>query len=377
MKEGLIRLRNQVNRFFYKVIFKPLFFLIDPETTHQQMLAFGNFLGSNRITKALTALFFFYSNKSLEQKILGIKFPNPIGLAAGFDKDGVLTDITPRVGFGFTEVGSITGEPCEGNPKPRLWRLIKSKGIVVYYGLKNDGCEKILKRLKNKTFTIPIGISIAKTNSPKTVEVEDGIADYVKAYGKFTNIGSYFTINISCPNTYGGQPFTDVGRLEALLTEIDRVQSRKPIFLKMPPDLDKKKIDQIIDVARRHRVAGFICTNLTDDRANPKIAHKLIDKSVPKKGGISGKPVEGLANDLVSYVYRKTKGEFLIIGCGGVFSARDAYKKIKLGASLVQLITGMIFEGPQLISEINQGLVNLLKKDGFTNISQAIGMENK
>jgi len=373
MKEGFIRLRNQISRFFYKAVFRPIFFLIDPETTHQQMLVFGNFLGSNPFTKALTAFFFSYTNKVLEQKILGIKFPNPIGLAAGFDKDGVLTDIIPRVGFGFTEVGSITGDPCQGNPKPRLWRLVKSRGIVVYYGLKNEGCEKILARLKNKTFAIPIGVSIAKTNSPKTVAVEDGIADYVKAYKKFTNIGSYSTINISCPNAFGGQPFTDAGRLEALLTEIDKIATGKPLFLKMPPDLDKRKIDRIIEVAKRHKVAGFICTNLTDDRGNPKIARRITDKNVPKKGGISGKPVEGLANDLISYIYRKTNREFVIIGCGGVFSASDAYKKIKLGASLVQLITGMIFEGPQLISEINQGLVDLLKKDGFTNISQAIG----
>jgi dihydroorotate dehydrogenase len=336
------------------------------------MLAFGNFLGSNLLTKALTAFFFYYSNKSLEQKILGINFPNPIGLAAGFDKDGVLTEIIPRVGFGFTEVGSITGEPCAGNQKPRLWRLKKSSGLVVYYGLKSEGCEKISERLRNKIFTIPVGTSIAKTNNPKTVRVEAGIADYIRAYKKFTDIGSYFTINISCPNAFGGKPFTDSERLDRLLAEIDKIQTKKPIFLKMSPDLNKKEIDLIICVARKHRIAGFICTNLTDNRKNKKI----VDRLVPKKGGISGKPVEGLADDLISHVYRKTRGEFVIIGCGGVFSAEDAYKKIKLGASLVQLITGMIFEGPQLISEINQGLTSLLKRDGFKNISQAVGIEN-
>ncbi|OGY24905.1 MAG: dihydroorotate dehydrogenase (quinone) [Candidatus Woykebacteria bacterium RBG_13_40_7b] len=376
MKQNLedfrVYIRNALSRFVYKAIVRPIFFRIEAETIHNFMVKFGNFLGGNSLTRNITHFHFSYSNKILEQNILGIRFSNPIGLAAGFDKDGHLTQILPAVGFGFAEVGSITGEPCLGNPRPRLWRLVKSKGIVVYYGLKNEGCEKISNRLKNCRFAIPIGTSIAKTNSPKTVAVETGIADYVKAYKKFTNIGEFSTINISCPNAYGGQPFTDAQRLDRLLTEIEKVPTKKPVFLKMPPDLDKEKVDRIIEVARRHKVAGFICTNLTDNRNNKRI----VDHDINKEGGISGKPVEELANDSVKYVYQKTKGDFVIVGCGGVFSAEDAYKKIKLGASLVQLITGMIFEGPQLISEINYGLVKLLRKDGFTNISEAIGIEN-
>jgi dihydroorotate dehydrogenase len=277
------------------------------------------------------------------------------------------------MGFGFAEVGSITGEPCEGNSKPRLWRLEKSKGLVVYYGLKNEGCERIARRLKNKTFQISIGTSIAKTNSKKTIGFEEGIADYLKSYKKFADIGAYFAINISCPNAFGGKDFENAKRLDKLLAKIDDIPTRKPVLLKISPGPKREEIDQIIEVSRRHKVAGFICTNVTENRGNKKI----IDKSVPEKGGISGKPLEDLANDLISYVYRKTRGEFIIIGCGGVFSAEDAYKKIKLGASLVQIFTGMIYEGPQVISEINQGLVNLLKKDGFTNISQAVGVENR
>lgn len=373
MKEGLIHIRNQINRFLYKAIFRRIFFKIDPETIHDRMIGASKLLGSYSLTRNIIAFLFSYSNKSLEQKILGIKFSNPIGLAAGFDKDGVLTDILPSLGFGFAEVGSITGEPCEGNPKPRLWRLEKSKGLVVYYGLKNEGCQKISERLKEKKFTIPVGINIAKTNSPKTAEVNEGIKDYVKAFKKFTDIGSYFTINISCPNVYGGQPFTNAKSLDALLNKIDKIPTEKPIFLKLSPDLTKKEIDRIIEVSRCHKLAGFICANATKSRIN----RKIIDNVVPEKGGVCGKPIEGLANDLISYIYQKTKGELVIIGCGGVFSADDAYKKIKLGASLVQIFTGLIFEGPQVISEINQGLVGLLKKDGFSNISQAVGIENR
>jgi dihydroorotate dehydrogenase len=401
MKEILITIRNSLIRISYKLIIRNILFLTDPEYIHDKTIQLCQFFGRYSILRGIASLLFFYSNPVLNQEIRGIKFPNPIGLSAGFDKDALLTNILPCLGFGFAEVGSITGEPCEGNPKPRLWRLEKSKGLVIYYGLKNEGCEKISKRLKTelplpkvekkefsltmeakvkkrtkssspiKKFKIPIGTSIAKTNNKNTAETDKGIKDYLKAYKCFTDIGDYFTINISCPNAFGGAPFSDPERLNLLLNEIDKIGTKKPIFLKVSPDLSESEIDNIISISKSHRIDGFICTNLTKDRNNKKI----IDKVLPENGGISGKVVEELSNNLISYVYKKTQGKFIIIGCGGVFSAEDAYKKIKLGANLVELITGMIFEGPQLISEINQGLVRLLKKDGFTNISQAVGAD--
>ena len=247
--------------------------------------------------------------------------------------------------------------------------------VILFCGINGTGkttsVAKIAERLKSKKFFIPIGTSIAKTNSSETVSDESGISDYVKAFGKFISIGDYFTINISCPNAFGGQPFTDAMRLDKLLEKVDKVPTKKPVFLKLSPDLSHEQVDRIIEVSKRHKVDGFVCTNLTSRRENQKI----IDKLVSKEGGISGKVVEEQANDLVSYVYKKTKGRYVIIGLGGVFSVEDAYRKIKLGASLVQLITGMIFEGPQVISEINLGLVKLIKEDGFKNISQAIGVE--
>lgn len=377
MKESLFYIRNRINQFLYKAIFKKIFFRIDPEIIHDKMIQVGRFLGSNLFTRGIIVFLFSYSNKRLEQNILGIAFPNPIGLAAGFDKNALLTDILPSLGFGFAEVGSITGEPCEGNPKPRLWRLKKSKGLVVYYGLKNEGCEKISERLQNKVFRIPIGTNIAKTNSEKTIDLYAGIDDYVKAYKKFIQTGDYFTVNISCPNAFGGQPFTDPMHLDLLLSRIRKISTKKPTFLKLPPDLSEKTLDKIIEISRKYNIDGFICANLTKDRKNKKIREKIIEERIPEKGGISGKVVEELSNDLIRHIYQKTKREFVIIGCGGVFSAEDAYKKIKAGASLIQLITGMIFEGPQLISEINQGLVRLLRKDGFDNIREAIGIDHK
>lgn len=373
MPENYIYLRNKIIGFFYKYLLKPIFFLQDPETVHDRVVRLGKLLGSRPLTRKMTALKLGYKNKALEQTIAGIHFDNPIGLAAGFDKNAELTDIIPSVGFGFIEVGSITGQPCPGNPKPRLWRLPKSEGLVVYYGLKNDGAESISKSLKGKYFSIPVGISIAKTNSKETVELEAGINDYLEAAKRFVDIGDYLTINISCPNAFGGQPFHEADRLARLLSAIDTVQTKKPIFLKISPDLYRQQLDAIISVSEKHRISGFICTNLTKDRNNKQ----LIDKNIPQDGGISGKIMTGLSNKMISYMYQKTNGRYIIIGCGGVFSAEDAYQKIKAGASLIQLITGMIFEGPQVISQINQGLAQLLKKDGYTNISQAMGAEHR
>ncbi|KKP93853.1 MAG: Dihydroorotate dehydrogenase 2 [Parcubacteria group bacterium GW2011_GWC1_38_6] len=373
MKDFFIAIRNALIRFLYKLVAKPIFFLQDPEKVHDKITFVGQLLGDSLFLRSITALFFSYSNKALKQEILGMKFKNPIGLAAGFDKNAVLYNILPSVGFGFAELGSFTGEPCKGNEGTRLWRLKKSKALVIYYGLKNDGSKIISKRLVGKKFRIPIGTSVAKTNSKDTVELQAGIQDYVKAFRCFVDVGDYFVINISCPNAFGGEPFCDPTRLDNLLVEIDKIETKKPIFLKIAADLSYTEVDSLINTAERHRVHGFICTNLTKDRNNKKI----IDNNIPKVGGISGKAMEDISNSVISYVYKKTKGKFVIIGCGGVFSAKDAYRKIKLGANLVELITGMIFEGPQLISEINQGLVCLLKKDGFTNISQAIGSGNK
>ncbi|MDQ7814983.1 MAG: quinone-dependent dihydroorotate dehydrogenase [Patescibacteria group bacterium] len=373
MYETWISARNAFFHFSYTKILKPFYFRLDPEFIHDRMTKVGKILGRFGVTRALTSAAFDYRNAKLEQTILGIKFANPLGLAAGFDKNAEIIDILPSVGFGFTEVGSITGEPCPGNPKKRLWRLPKSKSLVVYYGLKNDGCEALARRLKDKNFPLPVGVSVAKTNNQACADAETGIADYAKAFETMKDIGQYITVNISCPNAFGGEPFTDPQKLETLLTRLDAIQTDKPIFLKLAADLSHAETDAIIDVVRRHRVHGFVCTNLTKRRDNPKI----IDAEVPKVGGLSGKVVQEMSDELIRYVYSKTKDTHVVIGCGGVFTAQDAYRKIRLGSSLIQLITGMIYEGPQQIGAINQGLVKLLEKDGFNNISEAIGVDNR
>ncbi len=355
----------------YRHLLKPVLFRLDPERVHDGFTRLGRIIGATTLGRAGLSALCRYRHPMLEQSILGMRFANPIGLSAGFDKNGVLMDVIPSVGFGFEEVGSVTGEPCEGNPKPRLWRLPKSRGLVVNYGLKNDGCEAIRHRLEGRTFTIPVGVSVAKTNSPTTVNTEAGIADYAKAFSALHDVADYVTVNISCPNAYGGEPFANPERLELLLARLDQLPTSKPVFVKLPVDVTTEELDALVAVMSRHRVQGVVIANLMKTRDRTEIDQTEM-QSVGR-GGISGKPTYEASNRLIVHLFQTTGRKFVIVGSGGIFSAEDAYEKIRSGASLVQLITGMIFEGPQLIGEINRGLVRLLKRDEFSSISEAIG----
>lgn len=356
----------------YKTTIKPLLFKADPEMVHERIVKIGSFLGRFALTRKLTAIFFSYQHDSLIQIIDGIKYLNPLGLAAGFDKDANLLEIIPAVGFGFEEIGSITALPCQGNPKPRLWRLPQHKSLVINYGLKNEGCKAIAKKLQSKKKNSPLGISIAKTNCKRTVDTNAAVLDYCESFITLEPFADYLTINISCPNAFGGQPFSSPKLLEILLTKLDAIKTPKPRYIKISPDLSTKEVEDIILVSDKHNIQGFIVSNLLKDREKSGIPPESFSKV--GKGGLSGKPIEKIANEFISHIYAKTKGKYTIIGCGGIFNADDAYAKIKAGANLVQLITGMIYEGPGLIKNINKDLTILLKKDGFTNISEAVGI---
>ncbi len=376
--EKLIRGRNRVIAFFYRFLLKPIFFLQDPERVHESMVCRGARLGRSAFWRRITRIAFYYRNPILTQNIAGITFTNPVGLAAGYDKDGKLTNIIPEVGFGFMEIGSVTGSSCTGNAGTRLRRLPHSKSLLINYGLKNVGADVIAESLSDSHCAIPLGISIAKTNTAVTIDEERGIADYVHAYVAFASkgVGDYLTVNISCPNACGGQPFLEAAPLDRLLAALAAARSRyadnSPWFLKLSADLYPPQVDDIINIARRYKVTGFICTNLTKNRRNKKI----VEANVPAYGGLSGVVVRDLSTSMVRHIYHLTGKEFVIIGCGGIFSAEDAYEKIRAGATLLQLITGMIFNGPQLISEINQGLVMLLQRDGYTSLNEAVGADH-
>lgn len=371
MNTTIVHHRNSLLKAGYRFVAKPLFFKFDPEQVHDLMVRTGVYLGKFAPTRAFTAGLFNYQHPALQQTIQGIVFQNPVGLSAGFDKNAELTDILPTVGFGFAEVGSITGEPCAGNPKPRLWRLPQSQSLLVWYGLKNDGAEAIAKRLATKTQTMPLGVSVAMTNCAANNDTAHAIADFAKAFRLMEPHGAYVTVNISCPNTSGGQPFVDPEKLHALFLVLDAIPTQKPVFIKLSPDLTVTQIDAILVVIAQHRVDGIICTNLTKKRDNPF----LRDTVTQHVGGMSGKVVDHLSDAMIAYLYKKVGSKYVIIASGGIFSAEDAYRKIRLGASLVQLITGMIYQGPQLISDINKGLVALLARDGYQTITEAVGVD--
>lgn len=345
----------------YKYLLRPVLFQIDPERVHNIFLGIGSFLGKLVFRKVL-GFFYNYENEKLNVTVKTIKFRNPVGLAAGFDKNGLLVDVIPSIGFGFEEVGSVTALPCDGNLKPRLFRLPKDKALVINYGLCNDGAEVVCKRLKKNNLVI--GISIAKTND-KNIKGENSVLDYYKSYQIVKDFADYVTINISCPNSGDGRSFEDSKLLEKLLLKI-RVD--KPVFLKISPDIDKKNLDKILSLSKKYKITGFVVANLTHDKSLLKTENSFV-------GGISGICLKEKSDSLIKYIYKKSKGKFVIIGVGGIFSAEDAYRKIRNGASLVQLITGMIYEGPGLIKEINKGLVKLLEKDGFNNIQEAVGVD--
>ena len=365
----------------YHNIARPLLFKIKPDRVHNQLLFVGSHVQRSNLMQQLLHGVWAYDNPTiLRQKIHGITFSNPVGLSAGYDKNFELVPLMKAVGFGFMEGGSVTFLPCVGNPRPWFHRLPNSKSIVVYAGLANQGAEDIIERLKQYPTGLikhfPINISVAKTNVPEVCSDSETIADYIGCLKLIQTaaVGEMLTLNISCPNTYGGEPFTTPSRLDNLLSEIDKLKLAQPLFVKMPCDLPWPKFAKLLAVADKHKVTGLTISNLAKDRSQLKLMDPL---PVSIKGNLSGKPVWPLSNNLIKLTYQKYHRRFTIIGVGGIFTAEDAYTKIKLGASLVELITGLIYEGPQLIGKINHDLVDLLHRDGYTHISQAIGADNQ
>lgn len=344
-----------IGSLFYQIILKPVLFLFDPEFVHVTMTRFGE-------------LFWWFpwglrqEVPSLKQQVTNINFALPIGLAAGFDYEARLTKALSGLGFGFQSIGTITHLPWEGNPSPRLGRLPKSKALMVNKGFRNPGSKVISLKLKDQRFKIPVGISIGDANG----DIKEIIAAF-KIFEKVKN--SYFELNISCPNL----PHAKELDLEKLLTQMDKLKLAKPVFVKMPINKTDAEFLTLLKLISKHSPQGVIIGNLQKDRNDKNLDRQEVAQF--STGNFSGKPTFEQSNYLIKLAYKHYKKRFVIIGCGGVFSAKDAYTKIKNGASLVQLITGMIYQGPFLITDINFGLRDLLKKDGYKNISQAVGVD--
>lgn len=359
----------------YRIAVKPVLFMMDPETVHRRVTEIGQWLGRSRIARWKFACLFRRKYPSLVSTVAGVAFDTPIGLAAGFDYEARLPQILPSLGFGFGTVGTLTHRPYGGNPGPMLGRLPQSRSLMVNKGFKNDGVGPTLARWQGTTFAYPVGVSIGKTNDPTIATQADAVADVVAGFRDAEASGvafAYYELNISCPNLAGSVEFYAPEHLDGLLTAISVLRLSRPIFIKMPISKTDQEIEAMLDVIVQHSIAGVIFGNLQRDRHHPALVPQEVQRF--SVGNFSGAPCRERSDELIGLAYRRAGQRLAIIGCGGVFSAQDAYRKIRLGASLVQLITGLIFEGPQLVAQINHELARLLARDGYQMITQARGI---
>lgn len=350
-------------RFFISVLFV---FVKDPETAHKLALFFLKIAGLPPFSWVVSAVAKI-NKQELGQTVFGIHFPNPVGLAGGFDKDGEAVLGLQAFGFGFLELGTVTYEPQPGNPRQRVFRFPDDRAIVNRMGFNNKGVLVVAKTLKNMHAQIPLGISLGKS---KIVELEDAAADYVSSLGVLYDEGDYFVINVSSPNTPGLRELQDKKFLVDIVSAMNEFRDarkvRKPLLVKIAPDLSYEAIDEVLTVCDEGKIDGIIAVNTTVARLGVSRA------ATETAGGLSGEPIKKRATEIISYIHSK-KPNMPIIGVGGIFTAEDAYEKIKAGATLLQVYTGFIYEGPLIARTLNEGLAALLKRDGYKNISEAVG----
>ncbi len=348
----------------YQHIFKPLAFLVDAELVHNHTTELGKMLGSCRLTRSLVSLKLSFSHPRLKKKILGLQFNSPIGLSGGFDYNGQLTQIIPSVGFGWHTIGTVTLHPYQGNQPPRLGRMPRSKALLVNKGLKSLGAAAIIRHLEKMKLRLPTAISIASTNKHFNDEKEQ-ILDIVTTFKLFEQSRvshQLYELNISCPNTFGGEPFTTCLRLDQLLTALDKLKLNRPVLVKMPIDQSSRETLDLLKIIDQHQIAGVIFGNLTKDKNNPAVDAADRRRWKKMRGNLSGRPTFARSNRLIKLTRQHFGHRFVIVGTGGIMSGPDAWKKIQLGADLLQLISGMIYQGPQLIGEINLYLATRLSQ---------------
>lgn len=336
----------------YKRVIRPILFLFDPEWVHYFSFAAIRVLHRIPFMGGLVRKLYSSKKPSLQKEVFGIHFPNPVGLAAGFDKDAKLFRELSNFGFGFIEIGTVTPKPQGGNPKPRLFRLKKDKGIINRMGFNNEGVEAAAKRLKRNK-NIIIGGNIGKN---KTTPNNNAQEDYLICFDVLFDVVDYFVVNVSSPNTPNLRDLQEKEPLTALLNTLQKQNNskpkRKPILLKIAPDLSDTQLSDIIDIVQVTKIDGVIATNTTLARDGLKSNETLTSQS----GGLSGKPLNKRSTEVIRYLHTHSKGAFPIVGVGGIHTPSDAKEKLDAGASLIQLYTGFVYEGPALVCNINKKL---------------------
>jgi len=343
-------------------IFRPFIFSLDPEIAHELAI---NSLKFNVLPKNI---FQVENEELLETNLFNEKLPNPIGLAAGFDKSAEVYNSLFKLGYGFVEVGTVTPRRQLGNPRPRIFRLEKDQALINRLGFNNHGSEIVSKRISKNLPNGFLGINVGPNKETKKKE-----EDYYLCLSRLALYAGYLTINISSPNTEGLRDFHDQHELEKLLTGINKIRKEKniskPVALKLSPDINNSEISKIIELIIKYSIDGIIVSNTTDSNRE-----NLTDFQKNEKGGLSGQPLRNLSTDLIRKFFKDTKGKIQIIGVGGVDSGQSAFEKISAGANAVQLYTGMVYKGPGVVRDMKKELISIIKKENFKNISEAVGI---
>ncbi|MGK7890265.1 MAG: quinone-dependent dihydroorotate dehydrogenase [Leptolyngbyaceae cyanobacterium] len=371
----------------YQFLLRPLLFSglkVDPEWLKQQILTALGYMGTHP-TPATQWLetqcdrLYCVQSLRLQQTVLGLTFANPVGLAAGFDKDGTAARFWPHLGFGFAELGTVTWHGQPGNPRPRLFRLPQDWAAINRMGFNNHGAEAMAQALTTRwqqcSSPVPIGINLGKS---KITPLEEAATDYTQSFDCLKELGDYFVVNVSSPNTPGLRSLQAADQLIPILTALQSANhANKPILVKIAPDLDWEAIAAILEVVQTYQLAGIIATNTTLSREGltTQVIPQTGRSPQEEAGGLSGKPLRQRSTDVIRFIYQQTGGKVPIIGVGGIFTAEDAWEKITAGASLIQTYTGWVYQGPWMVRRVLTGLVQKLDETGLSSISEAVGIE--
>lgn len=361
--------QNLISMNIYKAAVRPFLFQLSADRAHEIAIDLSGFVSRYNLLTGILKTIYQKDDPRLKQQIWGLDFKNPVGLAAGFDKNGTILRLIEALGFGFSEIGSITANAGTGNPKPRSFRLPDDRSLINRLGLNNDGAKTVVKRLKKIDLNIPLGINIAKTHNPD-ISGNSALEDYMFSFTLAKEIADYITINISCPNTAEGKTFEDPETLNSLLAhlKVGNDASDPPVLIKLSVDLEDSHLRELLTVAENYAVSGYVATNTSSKRENLNTGSATLKKI--GSGGLSGKSIQHKSTHIIEQISEFTKGEKTIIGVGGVFTAKDAIEKLKAGADLIQIYTGMVYEGPAIAKNINSGIVQYLEENGLEHVYQ-------
>jgi dihydroorotate dehydrogenase len=355
----------------YRSLVRPILFRLPPETAHELALHSLSLLPARLIAKR-------FDSPALQINRFGLSFPNPVGLAAGFDKNGIALQPLAALGFGFIEAGTVTYHPQPGNPRPRLFRLSADQALINRAGFNNEGAAAFARRIEQHRPDCVLGVSIGKS---KITPLEDATEDYLASFELVYNVADYIAVNVSSPNTPQLRELQQSQQLSSLLSALQtrnrelqqkyRKPSPMPLLVKLSPDLERGDLEATVEVVQRLQIDGIIATNTTISRDDLRTEARQV--AACGEGGLSGKPLKDRATQMIADIYQLTQGQIPLIGVGGIFNAEDAWEKIAAGASLVQLYTGFIYQGPNIAREINTGLADILAREGLANLDAAVG----